>query len=69
MMYSVIVKKKDVESKLNKYGWWLARHGSSHDIWTNGKMTTQVPRHREINELTAKSILKNARRNPLSDEE
>ncbi len=64
LMYNHIMKKKDVEASLGKYGWWLDRHGSSHDIWTNGEVTTQVPRHRDINEYTAKSILKKAKTNP-----
>ncbi len=68
-MYSVIMKRKDVEQKLRKLGWWSDRHGGSHDIWTNGMMTTQVPRHKEINELTAKSILKKARINPPMEDE
>ncbi|NGX54316.1 MAG: hypothetical protein K1000chlam4_01042 [Chlamydiae bacterium] len=68
-MYNVIMKRKDVEQKLRKLGWWSGRHGGSHDIWTNGMMTTQVPRHKEINELTAKSILKKARINPPVEDE
>ena len=51
------MKKRDLEKKLKALGWWLDRNGSSHDIWTNGHIATTVPRHREINELTAKGIL------------
>lgn len=58
------MKKKDVEKKLKKAGWWLARHGGNHDIWTNGELTNQVPRHPEINELLAKSIVKLAEKHP-----
>jgi mRNA interferase HicA len=52
------VKRSDLERELKKAGWWFERHGGSHDIWTNGADQTQVPRHREINEYTAKSILR-----------
>jgi mRNA interferase HicA len=38
--------------------------GSSHDIWTNGNITNQVPRHSEVNELLAKSIIKEAEKYP-----
>jgi mRNA interferase HicA len=42
------MKKKELEKRLRQFGWWLARHGGNHDIWTNGKITNQVPRHAEI---------------------
>lgn len=39
----------------------LKREGGNHSIYTlNGKMIV-IPRHREINELTAKSILASAK--------
>lgn len=58
------MKKKDLEKRLKMFGWWLARHGGNHDIWTNGTITNQVPRHAEISENLAKSILKVAKSNP-----
>ncbi len=58
------MKKKDLEKKLKKVGWWLDRHGGNHDIWTNGSDTNQVPRHAEVNEFLARSILKEAEKNP-----
>ena len=58
------MKKKDLEKKLKSFGWWLDRHGGNHDIWTNGDIANQVPRHPEINELLAKSIIKKAEKNP-----
>lgn len=58
------MKKRDLEKKLSKAGWWLDRHGSNHDIWTNGNITNQVPRHPEVNELLAKSIIKEAEKHP-----
>ena len=32
------MKKKDLEKRLRKAGWWLDRHDGNHDIWTNGRM-------------------------------
>jgi mRNA interferase HicA len=58
------MKKVDLEKQLSKFGWKFSRHGSSHDIWTNGEKNESVPRHREINEYTAKKILKTAQDNP-----
>ncbi|MCX5867265.1 MAG: type II toxin-antitoxin system HicA family toxin [Proteobacteria bacterium] len=46
--------------KLKNLGWWLSRHGKKHDVWTDGERETAVPRHVEINEYTAKAILKEA---------
>jgi mRNA interferase HicA len=45
-------------------GWWLDRHGSNHDIWTNGEVSEPIPRHPEINEMLSKKILKKAENNP-----
>lgn len=64
MVYNKIMKKRDIEKLLRKLGWELARHGANHDIWTNGVETVEVPRHREINEYTAKGILKVVKENP-----
>lgn len=57
------MKKRDLEKKLKKYGWWLLREGANHEIWTNGKIQEPVPRHREINEMLAKKIIKKAEAN------
>jgi mRNA interferase HicA len=54
------VKRKDLEKQLTKLGWYLKRHGAKHDVWTNGEIDQQIPRHREIAELLAKKILKTA---------
>lgn len=52
------MKRKDLEKQLKQYGWWLERHGSRHDIWTNGDIEEPIPRHNEIDEYLAKKILK-----------
>jgi mRNA interferase HicA len=36
------------------------RNDGSHEIFSNAKQVIPVPRHREINEMTAKAILKRA---------
>jgi predicted RNA binding protein YcfA (HicA-like mRNA interferase family) len=54
------MKRREVEKKLKNLGWWFKEHGARHDIWTNGEEIETIPRHNEINEFTAKSILRNA---------
>jgi mRNA interferase HicA len=54
------MKRRDLEKKLRSLGWLLVRHGGRHDVWSNGERDLVVPRHNEINEYTAKAILKEA---------
>jgi len=54
------MKKSDLLQRLNLQGVVLIRHVAKHDVYlqprTNKEAT--VPRHNEINEYTAKAILK-----------
>lgn len=52
------MKRKDLEKRLKKAGFVLVRHGGKHDVFQRGKDLEQLPRHVEINELLAKSIIK-----------
>ena len=54
------MKRKDLLKQLKDAGWWLVRHGANHDIYTNGVRSEPIPRHNEINEITANAILKRA---------
>ena len=54
------MKRYELEKNLRTMGWRFLRCGRRHDVWTNGVREIAVPRHREINEYTAKAILKNA---------
>lgn len=54
------MKRVDLEKRLRKLGWYFERHGANHDVWSNGTREIPVPRHNEINEYTAKAILKDA---------
>lgn len=49
---------------MSRLGWYLARQGSKHEIWTNGELEEPIPRHKEINEFLVKKILKKAKENP-----
>lgn len=55
------MKRKKLESELKKLGWWFLRHGGNHDIWTDGDRQEPIPRHNEINEKLARSIIRKAK--------
>lgn len=55
------MKRRELEKQLKNQGWSFVRHGGRHDIWARGEDEIPVPRHAEINELTAKGILKQAK--------
>lgn len=52
------MKRKDLIEILERNGWRLKRHGGDHDIYTNGKDREPVPRHKEIDEMLAKAIIR-----------
>ena len=52
------MKRTDLEKILKANGWQLVRHGGNHDIWINGTDCEAIPRHREISEMLAQSIIK-----------
>ena len=52
------MKQRDLIKRLEDAGFQFCRHGSDHDVYTRGKEMEEIPRHREINEITAKKILK-----------
>lgn len=51
------MKKRQLEKELKQLGWWQI-HGTKHDKWTNGTFSVAVPRLAEINEYTARGIIK-----------
>ena len=56
------MKRKELVKRLQFVGWVLLREGGHHSVFTDGARTISVPRHKEINENTAKAILKAARK-------
>ena len=52
------MKSKDLIKKLESVGFVFSHHGGNHDTYKRGSDTEQIPRHKEINEITAKKILK-----------
>ncbi|MBI5526491.1 MAG: type II toxin-antitoxin system HicA family toxin [Deltaproteobacteria bacterium] len=55
------MRRRELERKLCDLGWRFLRHGGKHDVWTDGENEVAVPRHDEINEYTAKAIVKEAK--------
>jgi mRNA interferase HicA len=54
------MKRKDLVKKLQAAGYRLDRNGDHSIFEKEGGRPVQVPNHREINEYTAKAILKAA---------
>ena len=52
------MKQRDLVNSLEKAGFAFDRHGGNHDIYRRGKDIEKAPRHKEINEILAKAILK-----------
>jgi len=52
------LKRRILIKKLEKAGFVFKEHGGNHDTYKRGNDIEQVPRHKEINENTAKAILK-----------
>ena len=61
------MKRLDLIQELLQAGCVLLRHGGRHDIYHNPRTgrSEPVPRHREINEILARRILK--RLSPTSE--
>ena len=56
------MKYKDLVKVLTKSGWTIT-HGGNHDIAVNPQkpgICIPLPRHKEVNEYTARAILKAA---------
>lgn len=52
------MKQKDLLRQFTDHGWWVLRQGRNHIIVTNGEELEPIPRHKEINELLAKAVIK-----------
>lgn len=54
----ITMKRRDLIKKLEDAGFRFKEHGGNHDIYQRGSDTEVIPRHKEINEITAKGILR-----------
>lgn len=55
------MKRRELIKKLLEGGFIFERHGSNHDVYIRGTEREEIPRHKEINEMLAKAILKRRR--------
>ena len=56
------MKRKDLLKRLGKMGDLVkVREGANHTIYRINGTKVSIPRHKEINELTAQGILKDAK--------
>lgn len=47
------MKRRELIKKLESVGFVFKEHGGNHDTYKRGSDIEQVPRHTEINEITA----------------
>lgn len=52
------MKRTDMIRLLWKNGWKLKRSCGGHDVYEKGNDTVAIPRHRELNEILCKSIIR-----------
>ena len=54
------MKRRDLIKRIEEFGCQLLRHGGKHDIYHNPKTgaTQPVPRHKEINEILERKIIR-----------
>lgn len=56
------MKRRELERRIHDCGSYFLREGGNHSIYVNPrtKQTFAVPRHAEVNEMTAQKILRQA---------
>ena len=54
------MKRRDLLARIREEGCVLSRHGARHDVYRNviTGVSEPVPRHREIDEMTARHIIR-----------
>jgi mRNA interferase HicA len=55
---ATLAKRISDAAKAAGVDWTLVRQGASHEIWRCGTAQVSIPRHSEINEITAMAIMK-----------
>ncbi len=62
------MKRIDLINRISEDGAVFVRHGSSHDLWRNviTGVSEMIPRHREINEMLARKIIRRLASPPSS---
>ena len=59
IIYMVVqMKRVELLKRFKKSGWRILREGANHTILTDGKSVEPLPRHKEINEELAKTLIR-----------
>ena len=58
MKRSELILRIRIAARAADLAWELVRQGSAHEVWRLGAQQITIPRHREINEVTATSIMR-----------
>ena len=52
------MKQRDLIKRMENAGFEFERHGGNHEIYRRGEDEEKIPRHREIKEALARSIIR-----------
>ena len=52
------MRRKKLVKRFEGNGWYLLRHGGRHDVYMDGKNLEVIPRHSEIDEMLAGSLIR-----------
>ena len=52
------MKRRELINKFEAKGWRFLRSGHKHDIYTDGQNLEQIPRHSDVNEKLARSMIR-----------
>jgi mRNA interferase HicA len=58
MKRTVLIRWIGKAAKRAGTSWVFVRQGGNHEVWSCGSSMVTIPRHREINELTAQGLMK-----------
>ena len=58
-----LIKRISRAAKSSDLSWDLAREGAEHTLYRLGSKPVVIPRHNEINEVTAQAIMKDLEAN------
>jgi len=58
MKRTKLMKEIARRAKSGGVEWVFVREGANHEVWQYGTLRVTMPRHSDINELTAKGILR-----------
>lgn len=58
MKHADLIRRVGRAARVAGVTWTKLRAGGVHDVWECGGLRVSIPRHRELNELTAEGIMR-----------